>query len=809
MKVLKFGGSSVGAVESILNIKRIAENCHEPIVVVVSALGGVTDRLIAVGRTAANGDATYLNEVNAIVMRHVEMVEQVIPESRRAALNVQLDTLFDDLRSILHGVYLIQDLTPKTADAIVAFGERLSSLIVATLIDGARHFEARNILKTQHQGTKHVLDYEVTNPLIIENFAHWKGIAVLGGFIATDVETGATTNLGRGGSDFTAAVIAAALDAEVLEIWTDVDGFMTADPRVISQAYTIDELSYGEAMELCNFGAKVVYPPTIYPVCVKNIPILVKNTFNPEAKGSIIHANATTSKRPIRGISSVNEMSLVTVSGLSMVGVVGVNRRIFATLAKGGISVFMVAQTSSETSTSLCVTTQDAAKACQLLDAEFASEIADGAMSPTLHEDDLATIAVVGEPMAHCSGVAGRLFSVLGRNGININAMAQGALEKNISFVVDKHQLRKALNVLHDSFFLSQHEELNVFLCGTGTVGSSLLEQLAAQRELLMKERGLKVNLVGVCGRSKSAFSTEGIDPAHYKEALANSDKPGGVEQMVNEILEMNIFNSVFVDCTASEEVAAQYERLLGANVAVVAANKVAASSAYDNYEHLKHLARERGVKYLFETNVGAGLPIINTINDLRSSGDKILKIQAVLSGTLNFVFNTLAADIPLSRAVKMAQEAGYSEPDPRIDLSGKDVIRKITILARESGYRVEAEDIAKELFIPNELFAGSLEAFWEGLPELDAQFEAERQRLVSENKRWRFVAEWEEGKGKVSLCEIPLGHPFYDLEGSNNIILLTTERYKEYPMLIQGYGAGAAVTAAGVFADIMRVSNT
>ena len=471
--------------------------------------------------------------------------------------------------------------------------------------------------------------------------------------------------------------------------------------------------------------------------------------------------------------------------------------------------MFMVAQTSSETSTSLCVTTQDAAKACQLLDAEFASEIADGAMSPTLHEDDLATIAVVGEPMAHCSGVAGRLFSVLGRNGININAMAQGALEKNISFVVDKHQLRKALNVLHDSFFLSQHEELNVFLCGTGTVGSSLLEQLAAQRELLMKERGLKVNLVGVCGRSKSAFSTEGIDPAHYKEALANSDKPGGVEQMVNEILEMNIFNSVFVDCTASEEVAAQYERLLGANVAVVAANKVAASSAYDNYEHLKHLARERGVKYLFETNVGAGLPIINTINDLRSSGDKILKIQAVLSGTLNFVFNTLAADIPLSRAVKMAQEAGYSEPDPRIDLSGKDVIRKITILARESGYRVEAEDIAKELFIPNELFAGSLEAFWKGLPELDAQFEAERQRLVSENKRWRFVAEWEEGKGKVSLCEIPLGHPFYDLEGSNNIILLTTERYKEYPMLIQGYGAGAAVTAAGVFADIMRVSNT
>jgi aspartokinase/homoserine dehydrogenase 1 len=439
-----------------------------------------------------------------------------------------------------------------------------------------------------------VIDYDTTNPLICQNFARWKGIAVMGGFIATDVETGATTNLGRGGSDFTAAILAAALDAEVLEIWTDVDGFMTADPRIISQAYTIDELTYGEAMELCNFGAKVVYPPTIYPVCVKNIPILIKNTFNPEAKGSIIHANAATSKRPIRGISSVNEMSLVTVSGLSMVGVVGVNRRIFATLAKGGISVFMVAQTSSETSTSLCVTTQDAVKACQVLDAEFANEIADGAMNPTAHEDGLATVAVVGEPMADCSGIAGRLFSVLGRNGININAMAQGALEKNISFVVDKHQLRKALNVIHDSFFLSQHEVLNVFLCGTGTVGGSLLQQLAAQRDLLMKERGLKVNLVGVCGRTKAAFSAEGIDPAHYKEALEASTKQGGAAQMVDEILEMNIFNSVFVDCTASEEVAAQYERLLAANVAVVAANKVAASSAYDNYDRLKHLAREK-----------------------------------------------------------------------------------------------------------------------------------------------------------------------------------------------------------------------
>ena len=808
MKVLKFGGSSVGSVTGLHNIKSIAENADQPLIIVVSALGGITDKLIALGKRAATGDIAYMGDLDAIIRRHLDLVKAEIEEEKQAELMKHMESLFHDLRSILHGVCLIQDLTEKTADAIVAFGERLSSLIVATFINDAKHYDSRTLFKTNRQGVKHLIDYDLTNKNILDTFTGHQGIAVMGGFIATDATTGATTNLGRGGSDFTAAILAAALNAEALEIWTDVDGFMTADPRVIPTAYTIKELTYGEAMELCNFGAKVVYPPTIYPVCVKNIPIYIKNTLNPTAKGSVIHAKAESSKSPIRGISSVNEMSLVTVSGLSMVGVVGVNRRIFATLAKGGISVFMVAQTSSETSTSLCVTTQDAEKACQLLDKEFEKEIQDGAMHRTSKQDGLATVAVVGERMKQHSGTAGKLFTVLGKNGISICAMSQGALEMNISFVVEKHQLRKALNVLHDSFFLSQHEELNVFLCGTGTVGGSLLQQLAAQRQMLMEERGLKVNLVGVCGRTKAAFSREGIDPAHYKEILAESGKEGGVERMVDEILEMNIFNSVFVDCTASEEVAAQYGRLLSANVSVVAANKVAASSNYDNYEHLKHLARERGVKYLFETNVGAGLPIINTINDLRASGDKILRIEAVLSGTLNFVFNTLSEDIPLSKAVQLAKEAGYSEPDPRIDLSGKDVIRKITILARESGYRVEADEIEKNLFIPASLFDGTIDEFWAGLPALDAQFEAERKRLVSENKRWRFVAEWADGKGKVSLREIPLGHPFYDLEGSNNIILLNTERYREYPMLIQGYGAGAAVTAAGVFADVLRVSN-
>ena len=807
MKVLKFGGSSVGSTASILNVKKIVESTPHPVAVIVSALGGVTDQLIEISAKAAAGDESYKELVNALILRHHAMVEEVIAAEKKEALSSEINILLEDLKSILHGVFLIQDLTRKTADAIIAYGERLSSLICAALIENACHYDSRTFIKTTLENGKHVVDFDSTNRLILETFAEPQQIVVAGGFISTDLQTGVTTNLGRGGSDYTAAILAAALGAEALEIWTDVDGFMTADPRVIPTAYTIDALSYSEAMELCNFGAKVIYPPTIYPVCVKNIPIFVKNTFNPEASGSIISRDAAISDRPIRGISSVNEMSMVTVSGPSMVGVIGVNRRIFTTLASGGISVFMVAQTSSETSTSICMTPTDARKACQLLDEEFSKEITDGAMNKAQLLDGLATVAVVGERMRQTPGIAGKLFSVLGRNGISICALAQGAPEMNISFVVERTQLRKSLNVLHDSFFLSEHQELNLFLCGTGTVGGSLLEQIASQRELLMKERGLKLNLVGVSGRRNAAFDPNGIDPAVYRQAMEEGG-PGGVDRMMREILDMNIFNSVFVDCTASEEVASQYEKLLRHNVSVVAANKVAASSSYDNYQQLKQTARERGVKYLFETNVGAGLPIINTINDLINSGDRILRIEAVLSGTLNYVFNTLSEEVSLSQAVRLAQENGYSEPDPRIDLSGKDVIRKLTILARESGYRVEAEQVERKLFIPEALFEGSLDNFWKELPSLDAHFEAERRRLLEENKRWRFVARWAEGKGSVALEEICLGHPFYDLEGSNNIILLTTERYKEYPMLIQGYGAGADVTAAGVFADIMRIAN-
>lgn len=593
----------------------------------------------------------------------------------------------------------------------------------------------------------------------------------------------------------------------MLEIWTDVDGFMTADPKVIKTAYTINELSYIEAMELCNFGAKVIYPPTIYPVCVKNIPIRVKNTFNPESDGTIIKQKIENNLKPIKGISSISGTTLITVTGLSMVGVIGVNRRIFTALAQQGISVFLVSQASSENSTSIGVRDQDAEKAVNVLDNEFAKEIETGAMFPMHAESGLATIAIVGENMKHTPGIAGKLFGTLGRSGISVIACAQGASETNISFVIDGKYLRKSLNVLHDSFFLSEYKVLNLFICGVGTVGSKLIEQIRSQYEELKEHSRLKLNVVGIASSHNAIFCREGLDLDNYREQLQASE-PSSPEKLRDTILSMNIFNSVFVDCTASKDVALLYQSFLEHNVSVIAANKIAASSKYEDYLKLKTTAMMRGVKFRFETNVGAGLPIIGTINDLCNSGDKILRIEAVLSGTLNFIFNAISAEVPFSETVRLAKEQGYSEPDPRIDLSGTDVVRKLVILAREAGYRVEQEDVEKHLFVPEEYFQGSLEDFWKNLPALDADFEARRKELEVEGKRWRFVATMDGGKVNVALKAVDRNHPFYNLEGSNNIVLLTTERYKEYPMQIQGYGAGASVTAAGVFANIMSIAN-
>ena len=774
----------------------------------VSALGGITDKLIKTSKLALEKGDAYQDEFLEMVKRHRDMVNTVIEdESKREKLMRHLTEMFDELRSILYGVHLIKDISSKTTAAIVSYGERLSSPIVAALIQGAEWKDSRTFIKTEYKYNKHSLDSELTNELIREEFRILPHVTVCPGFISSDKNSGETTNLGRGGSDYTAAIIAAALDAEVLEIWTDVDGFMTADPRVIRSAYTIDELSYVEAMELCNFGAKVVYPPTIYPVCVKNIPIRVLNTFNPTNPGTIIKAKVEDNNKPIKGISSIKGTALITVSGLSMVGVIGVNRRIFTALADSGISVFLVSQASSENSTSIGLQEADAEEAAKVLNNEFAKEIATGAMYPMNVETGLATVAIVGEKMKHTPGIAGKLFGALGRSGISVIACAQGASETNISFVVQSDLLRKTMNVLHDSFFLSENKVLNLFICGTGTVGGHLIDQIHSQYEKLIETQHLKLNIVGVANSHNAIFNRDGLDLNTYREDLKNSE-PSNVQNLLSEVIKMNIFNSVFVDCTASKEVAGIYQSLLEHNISVVAANKIAASSEYENYLKLKETALERGVKFLFETNVGAGLPIIGTINDLLNSGDKILKIEAVVSGTLNFIFNEIAADVPFSETIRRAKEQGYSEPDPRVDLSGKDVIRKLVILTREAGFKVEQEDVEKHLFIPDEYFEGSLEDFWKKLPALDAAFEEKRKVLEKEGKRWRFVATMEQGKTKVALETVDSNHPFYNLEGSNNMVLLTTARYKDYPMMIKGYGAGASVTAAGVFANIMSIAN-
>ncbi len=809
MKVMKFGGSSVGSAAGILKTREVVESSEGNVIVVVSALGGVTDQLLTTAVTASKGDASYKTSLDAMVVRHKELIAEVVPAARRDEVEAAVAAMLDELSNIFKGVYLIKDLSVKTNDTIVSYGERLSSVIVAGVIEGAVHYDARGFIKTKDYYGKHTVDFQTTDALVRKTFASMPRVSVVPGFISADAATGDVTNLGRGGSDYTASIIAAALDASILEIWTDVDGFMTADPKVIGNAYVIERLSFVEAMELCNFGAKVIYPPTIFPVYHKNIPIIIRNTFNHSASGTFISKEKVRDQsKAIKGISSVSDTCLITIQGLGMVGVIGVNYRIFKALAKASISVFFVSQAASENTTSIGVRNNDAELAAEVLSAEFAQEIAHGEINRIKLEPNLATVAIVGEGMKHTPGIAGKLFGTLGRNGINVIACAQGASETNISFVIAIESLRKAMNVIHDSFFLSDYQVLNIFLAGVGLVGRNLLEQIRLQQQRLMEHNSLRIRIVGITNSRRYIADRDGIDLSSYAEQLDASQNISTPAKFCDEIEQMNIFNSVFVDCTASESVAAIYKRLLDHNVSVVTANKIAASSEYGVYEELKQTARRRGVKDLFETNVGAGLPIINTISDLINSGDRILKIEAVVSGTLNFIFNEMNADIPMSKAIMMAKEAGYAEPDPRIDLSGMDVIRKLVILSREAGYRIEQSDVVKNLFIPGRYFEGSVEDFWKRIPEVDADFENRRKVLESQGKRWRFVATLDEGKAEVALREVDIQSPFFQLEGSNNVILLTTERYKKYPMQIKGYGAGAEVTAAGVFADIISIAN-
>ena len=764
MKVLKFGGTSVGSAESIKSVKNIVESRDEECIVVVSALGGITDKLIEWARTAAKGGAAYVEIMEYIASRHHDVIDNAVAPEVRGSVLENTDALLEELGNIMRGVSLIKDLSQKTLDTIVSYGERLSSFIISNIIKDAVLFDSRQFIKTVNQFGKNIVDFETTGELIRRTFAELPKVSVVPGFISSDRKSGDITNLGRGGSDYTASILASVLNASLLEIWTDVDGFMTADPRTIKTSYVIKRLSFVEAMELCNFGAKVIYPPTIYPVYHKNIPIVIKNTFNPEAPGTLITQEVPDGEaKAIKGISSINDTCLITVSGLGMVGVIGINSRIFNALAKSGVSVFLVSQAASENNISFAVRNADAELAVSVLNKEFEREIAMGEICEANAEHDLATVAIVGENMKHTPGIAGKLFNILGRNGISVIACAQGASETNISFVMQPN---------------------------------------------LLRDKSLKLNIVGLANSRKCVFSRDGISLDNYNELLESSPLAASADTIRDEVIKMNIFNSVFVDCTASAEIASIYKDLLEHNVSVVAANKIAASSSYENYAALKQTARKRDVKYLFETNVGAGLPIISTINGLINSGDKILRIEAVVSGTLNYIFSTLSEEIPLSKAIRMAKEAGYSEPDPRLDLNGQDVIRKLVILARESGYVAEQSDVEKRLFIPDELFAGSLDEFWKRIPELDGEFEAKRKEVAAQGKRLRFIASLDNGKMNVGLQAVDATHPFYQLEGSNNVILITTERYKEYPMVIKGYGAGASVTAAGVFADIISIAN-
>lgn len=810
MKILKFGGTSVGSADNIRRVKDIIQNQNDQVVIVVSALGGITDRLIKAATMAAGGDGQYASEVKQIVEIHQNTITSLFSdEKKRQEVSDLVAPELDELNSITKGVFLIRELSRKSLESISGIGERLSSKIISSFLD-AKWFDSRKCIKTFVEYGKSQVDLEATNKLLSAVASDLGKISLFPGFISSN-KKGDNTTLGRGGSDYTASLLAASFDADMLEIWTDVNGFMTADPKVISRAYCIEHLSYAEAMELSHFGAKVIYPPTILPAYQKKIPITIKNTFNPEAPGTLIDGHKETPKpRQIKGISSIKNVSLLTVHGMGMVGVSGISMRLFASLAAQEINVILISQASSENSISIVIESNQSSKARKAIEKEFKRELEDRHISGIDIDDQMAVVAIVGENMKHTTGMSGLLFNSVGKNGVNVYAIAQGASELNISFVIKERDIKKALNVIHESFFLSDYSRLNLFLVGKGTVGSKLLNKIAAQSEKLMKENRLKIRLIGLAGRTGMILNNEGMDASTAIEKLDKEGIAGTVGDFRDKIIEMNLANSVFVDCSASGAVASIYQSLLDANVSVVTANKIASSSSFSTYKKLKDTAREKGVRFFFETNVGAGLPIIAPINDLVRSGDKIVRLEAVLSGTLNYIVNTLSEDKPLSEVIIEAKEKGFSEPDPRVDLSGTDVVRKSLILARESGYSLEESDVEVEPFVPQQyLDLPSLEEFMVKVKELDAPFEERRQNAMKEGKKIRYGARLtSEGKAVVGLMEVDRSHPFYDLEGSNNIVLIWSEHYFEHPMQIKGYGAGADVTAAGVFADIIKVAN-
>ncbi len=805
MKVLKFGGTSMGSAKSINDVKKIIMSYDKPVCAVVSAVSGVTDMLLKMASLATKGE-DYTETLNQMKAKHEAIVTE-LKLSDNKSLNEEISSLNAQLTTILSGVSILKELSPRSMDIIQSFGEKYSSRILSSIISGSKLHDSTKLIKTERIGTRHQVMEELTAQNIISIKQDLADVNIFPGFISSDINGEATT-LGRGGSDYTAALLAAGFGASVLEIWTDVDGFMSADPRIISRAYKLDHLTYAEAMELSHFGAKVIYPPTILPVLKKNIPIYIKNTFNPTEVGTLIDSNETPDpKNKIKGISSIRNVSLLTLQCVGMVGVSGMSMRLFGTLAKEYINVILISQASSENNITICVETKDVNRAAQAISREFEKEIDDDLASVSI-DNDMAVVAIVGAKMKCNTGVSGMLFNAVGKNGINIYAIAQGASEVNISFVVKEDDLKKTLNSVHDSFFLSHYKVMHIFLAGVGTVGGKLIEKLMAQAEKLMKNDRLLIRIAGVANSKRMALNPQGLNPANIKDLLSEG-QPSSPGIFAEAIKSLNLSNSVFVDCTASYDIAALYDTMLENNINVVTANKIASSSAYDHYRKLKQTAQDKGIKFHFETNVGAALPIISPINDLIKSGDRIVKLEAVLSGTLNFICNELSAEKPLSKVIAEAKEKGYSEPDPRIDLSGTDVARKILILARESGYKLEMEDIDKTPFVPQEyLDTKDVAEFMEKVKELDAKYERERQEREKKGLALRYVASFENGKAKIGFKEVDKSDPIYYLEGSNNIVLINSDNYSAHAMQIKGYGAGADVTAAGVFADIIKINN-
>lgn len=814
MKVLKFGGTSVGSVESIKTVLNIiTQNIEkgEEIAVVFSAMGGATNQLIEMATMSSLSLDQYKDSQKKLQERHYDVINALVPVKMQSKIFANLRILFNELEDLLHGVYLVKEISPRTLDLIMSFGERLSSYIIFECIKSrgldVEFLDARELIKTDNNFGNARVNFEITNKNIKTYFKDHKALQVITGFIAS-TDKDETTTLGRGGSDYTASIIGAALHATDIEIWTDVDGIMTADPRSVKKAFTLPVVTYVEAMEMSHFGAKVIYPPSLQPAFNKKIPLKIRNTFNPQFEGTLITEKGQKNNFSIKGISSINNVALINVQGGGMVGVTGISARLFNTLANNHINIILITQASSEHSICLAVDPKDADKAGLVIEREFAFEISTKKIDKAIIETELSIIAIIGENMKHTPGISGKLFNALGKNGINVVAIAQGSSEYNVSVVIGRNDLSKALNALHDSFFLSDTKTLNVYIVGVGLIGSALINQLEKQSEFLASHRSLNINIVALGNTKKMLFKEEGISKQNWKSLLETEGVSYSMKDYTDKMFELNLPNSVFVDNTASKEIVKYYKDILDSSISIVTPNKHANSGPYAQYAVLKNSARNHGVKLLYETNVGAGLPVLSTLSDLIISGDQILRIEAILSGTLSFIFNNFKEGVNFSDVVKMAKEKGYTEPDPRDDLNGMDVARKILILARDSGLSLEPEDVQVENILPlNCQKAKSVPEFFDELNKENGYFEKKRKEAELQGKVLRFIATLEDGKAFVSLKAVDASHPFYSLSGSDNVISFTTERYKDRPLVVKGPGAGAEVTAAGVFADIISVS--